>query len=145
MRNGFPVFDATVQETNLWLGAVQAGLSPCDQRHAYAALQAVLHVLRDRLPLVGVLGLSAQLPLLLRGIALEGWRPHDGLSDVRDLPGFAAAVGARLPHDFPRPVDDVPPAVLAVIAAMLAPGEAGKIVRLLPEPLRAAWPVAVAA
>jgi uncharacterized protein (DUF2267 family) len=145
MRTGFAVFDATIQETNLWLGAVQAALPSCDQRQAYAALQAVLHVLRDRLPLPGVLDLSAQLPLLLRGITLEGWRPHEGLSAVRDLQGFAEAVARRLPHDFPEPAREVAEAVLAVIAAKLAPAEASRIGRLLPEPLRTAWPHAVAA
>ncbi len=140
MRTGFAVFDDTVQETSLWLGAVQAGLPSCDQGQAYTALRAVLHVLRDRLPLAGVLGLSMQLPHLLRGIALEGWRPHDGLSDVRDVDAFAAAVGARLPDNFPRSASEVVQTVLAVIAAKLAPEDVGKIPRLLPAPLRTTWP-----
>lgn len=41
--------------------------------HAYNALRAVLHALRDRLPPDVAVHLGAQLPMLVRGIYYEGW------------------------------------------------------------------------
>ena len=145
MSTGLAVFDTTVQETNGWLKAVEAQLPPCDRPQAYNALRAVLQVLRDRLPLAGVLGLSAQLPLLLRGVALEGWRPTDGVSAMRDPEAFAVAVAERLSADFPRPSLDATRAVLAVLAARLDPGEVRKLMHLLPESLRDLWPASASA
>ena len=86
MSTGLPVFDTTVQASNAWLNAIEARFPPCDRQQAYAAFRAAGHVLRDRLPMEAVLGLSAQLPMLLRGVFLEGWRPDEGALDIRGLP-----------------------------------------------------------
>jgi len=68
MSTGLAVFDTSVQETNEWLRAIEQRLRPCERQQAYTALRAVLHVLRDRLPTDAVLGLSAQVPMLMRGL-----------------------------------------------------------------------------
>lgn len=139
MTTGLPVFDATLQETNEWLKMVEARLSRCDRQQAYAALRAVLHVLRDRLPQEAVLGLSAQLPMLVRGFFLEGWRPADGPSDIRQPEAFADAVAQRLPPGFPRQADSVIHAVLQTLASRIDPRETEKLIGHLPPPLRALW------
>ncbi|MFN3514438.1 MAG: DUF2267 domain-containing protein [Phenylobacterium sp.] len=140
MSAGLAVFDTTVQQSNEWLKLVEARLKPCDRQQAYGALRAVLHVLRDRLPPEAVLGLSAQLPMLLRGLYLEGWRSADGPSDLRSLQDFADAVAERLPPAFPRQPNEAAEAVFAALAARLDPGEVRKIIEHLPTPLRRAWP-----
>jgi hypothetical protein len=48
--SGVAVLDRTVQETNVWLRIVAEQLHFEDRQHAYIALRAVLHALRDRLP-----------------------------------------------------------------------------------------------
>lgn len=140
MSAGLAVFDTTVQETNGWLKDVEARLPPCDRQQAYGALRAVLHVLRDRLPLEGTLGLSAQLPMLLRGVFLEGWRPLAAPLDIDDLDRFADEVAARLPPAFPRQPNEAVEAVFAVLGARLDPGETRKLVAHLPRRMRPAWP-----
>jgi uncharacterized protein (DUF2267 family) len=45
---GLPIFDETIQKTNIWLNEIAPALD-CDRHHAYQALRAVLHCLRDRL------------------------------------------------------------------------------------------------
>ncbi|RYG85384.1 MAG: DUF2267 domain-containing protein, partial [Alphaproteobacteria bacterium] len=102
MSTGLAVFDTTVQETNAWLKLIEQRLPPCDRGDAYSALRAVLHVLRDHLPQEAVLSLSAQLPMLMRGFFLEGWRPVNGASRIRDPEGFLQAVEQKLPDRFPR-------------------------------------------
>jgi uncharacterized protein (DUF2267 family) len=139
MSTGLPVFDTTVQETNEWLRAIEAQLRPCSRQQAYGALRAVVHVLRDRLPLEATAGLSAQLPILLRGVFFEGWRPGDGQSDVRSLQEFADLVNAELPPGFPRQANEAVEAVFAVIRSRLDQGEVRKLADHLPSPLRSAW------
>lgn len=143
MTTGLAVFDTTLQETNEWLNAISEKLQPCDRHGAYAALRAVLHVLRDRLPEHAVLGLSAQVPMLVRGFMLEGWRPSDEPTNIRDPDEFAQAVADRLPPKFPREPQAALTAVFDVLAVQLDPGEVRKVVGYLPEPLRGYWPAFV--
>lgn len=140
MSTGLPVFDTTVQETNLWLKDVESRLPPCDRQEAYAALRAVLHVLRDRLPTEAVLGLSAQLPMLLRGVFLEGWRPAAGPTAIRDPKVFAGEVVEHLAPTFPCLPKDTVAAVFAVLAQQLDPGEVSKLGQYLPPRLRGLFP-----
>ena len=140
MTTGLAVFDTTLRETNEWLRLIEERLRPCDRQQAYSALRAVLHVLRDRLPEHAVLGLSAQVPMLVRGILLEGWRPGDGPSSIRDPDEFAEAVGEHFPPKFPREPQAALAAVLEVISMRITDGEVQKMIRCLPEPLRVFWP-----
>jgi uncharacterized protein (DUF2267 family) len=140
MSSGPAVFDTTLQESNEWLKAIEQRLRPCDRQQAYAALRAVLHVLRDRLPMDAVLALSAQLPMLIRGLFLEGWRPQDGAPKFHNLDEMAFAVGDHLPPSFPRESPAAIEAVFEVLADKVDPGETTKLISHLPVSLRAHWP-----
>src|SRR5882757_3513437 len=67
---GLAVFDETVQKTNRWLKEIAEELG-VDRPHAYRALRAVLHGLRDRLTIDETAQLGDQLPMLIRGIYFE--------------------------------------------------------------------------
>lgn len=140
MSTGLPVFDTTVKETNEWLRAIETRLQPCDRQQAYVALRAALHVIRDRLPTDAVLGLSAQLPMLVRGFFLEGWRPSNGPTAIRDPEEFSNAVAALLPPSFPREPGAVIEVVAAVLSQQVNEDEARKVVQHMPSTLRAFWP-----
>lgn len=74
MTSGHPTFDHTVQEANIWLKAVAEQLHFEERRHAYSALRATLHALRDRLTPESAVHFGAQLPMVVRGLYYEGWR-----------------------------------------------------------------------
>ena len=76
-NTGYRAFDATVDKTNQVLKAIEEAYQwPKERRQqSYAALRAVLHALRDRLPVQESADLAAQLPVLIRGIYYEGWDP----------------------------------------------------------------------
>lgn len=71
---GFRVFDSTVQKTNVVLRAIEEAYGwPADRRiQSYTALRAVLHALRDRLPVEESADVAARLPMLLRGLYYDG-------------------------------------------------------------------------
>jgi uncharacterized protein (DUF2267 family) len=72
-ESGVAALDHTIQETNIWLKELAERLHLQDRHHAYAALRAVLHALRDRLTPETAVHLGAQLPMLVRGLYYEGW------------------------------------------------------------------------
>lgn len=139
MSTGLAVFDTTVQESNEWLIAIEQRLRPCDRQQSYAALRAALHALRDRLPIEGVLSLSAQLPMLLRGVFLEGWRAGPA-GEARNPVEFCADIARRLPPAFPREPNAVAEAAFEVLTDKVDLGEARKLIMMLPAPLRPLWP-----
>jgi len=135
------VLDHTVQQTNLWLKRLVDDHHFRDRPQAYAALRAVLHVLRDRLTPEQAVHLGAQLPTLVRGIFYEGWRIADTPSKERNVDAFADHVGRELPPGFQRDPLGTAEAVFAVLGAEIDPGEMAKVGKALPEPIRKLWPV----
>lgn len=69
-------FDGAVQKAHLWIKQVQEEARLVDRGSAYSALRAGLHALRDCLPADGVLKLGAHLPLLIKGVLFDGWKPR---------------------------------------------------------------------
>ena len=74
---GLPIFDETVQLSNLWLNDLMDELSWKDKKRAYRILRATLHALRDRLTPHEAVHLGAQLPMLIRGLYYENWHMKD--------------------------------------------------------------------
>ena len=60
--------DHTIQETNVWLKAVEEDLQLDNRQQAYNALRAALHGLRDRVQPKFAIKLGAQLPIPMRGV-----------------------------------------------------------------------------
>jgi uncharacterized protein (DUF2267 family) len=65
-----------VQTIQIWLKELKDKGELADEAAAYSVLRSVLHQLRDRLTLEESVDLGAQLPLIVRGLYYEGWRPH---------------------------------------------------------------------
>jgi uncharacterized protein (DUF2267 family) len=134
------VLDHTVQETNIWLKAIAEQLHFHDRHHAYNALRAVLHALRDRLPPEVAVHLGAQFPMLVRGIYYEGWHMAGKPTKDRSVQEFASHVQSGLPPQFPMDPLTVAQGVLEILWEKLDPGEFAKLKNHLPEQLRSLRP-----
>ena len=131
------VFERTLQKTNLWLTAVMAELDTDDRHKAYSALRATLHALRDRLTVDEAAQLAAQLPLLIRGIYYENWRPAGTPLKERHQEQFLEHVRQDLPDE---DAERVVRAVFAVIAGYITAGELDDVYWMLPAGVRELWP-----
>jgi uncharacterized protein (DUF2267 family) len=123
-------FHITLQKTGEWLRDIRALLQWESDQRAYLALRAVLHTLRDRLPVVEAVHLGTQLPMLVRGFYFEGWTPLDKpLKFTHDEFLMAVASYFREPGVNPMQVTR---AVIETMGEHIDPGELAKLVRVLP-------------
>lgn len=141
-ESGVAALDHTVQETNVWLKGVAKELHFEERHHAYSALRAVLHALRDRLTPDSAVHLGAQFPLLIRGIYYEGWHLAGKPTTDRSVQEFADHVLQELPPKFPMDPLTASRGVFEVLWERLDPGESAKVIDHLPLPLKNLWPTA---
>jgi len=138
---GLDVFDKTVQTTNIWLDEIMAAMGP-DRHVAWHILGAVLHPLRDRLPLDEAAHLGAQLPLLVRGLYYDRWHPASGVHKDRHLEEFLARVADGLKDIRPVNTREAVRTVFRVLATHISRGQADEVAATLPSEIRALWPSA---
>jgi uncharacterized protein (DUF2267 family) len=133
---GVTALDHTIQETNVWLKAVEEELELDSRQQAYNALRAVLHALRDRVPPEVAIKLGAQLPILLRGLYFENWHAAGTPTRERHAGEFADHVAMELPQQFPIDPLTVVRGVFEILWEKLDPGEFEKLMHHLPAPIR---------
>lgn len=142
---GFDVFDRAVHTANVWLKDLQEVLEWDERRHAYAAFRAVIHTLRDRLPVEEAVHLGEQLPMLLSGVYYSGWRPSTTPRRFRDRDAFLGRVAEELRVSVPdADPEHATRSVFDVLAQHVTSGELRDVVALLPEDLRDLWTTPVA-
>jgi uncharacterized protein (DUF2267 family) len=142
---GLDVFDRTLQETNLWLKDVMGAMGVPEERQdehlrqrAYQALRSVLVTLRDRLPADLAAALGAQMPLLVRGIFYEGYRPAKQPDAFRNEGEFARRV-QEYSQNHPIEPEEAMRAVFSVLENRLTDGLNEKVFQALPQDARAHW------
>src|SRR5206468_1156534 len=116
-------FDSTVQTTNHWLNEIMERMNWDEPQKAYHALRAVLHALRDRLPVNHAAALGAQLPMLVRGIYYEGWNPKRAPLKERKKADFVYHTREAFRDSPLIDAEEVTRAVLHVIAKHISKGE----------------------
>jgi len=131
--------NSAVQKTYEWLVDVEQELHTDDRQVAYHALRAVLHALRDRLPVEEAAHLAAELPVFLRGLYYEGWRPCHK-PDKLDFAGFLARVAASYEAGPSLDPLRITHAVMAVLDRRVAAGEMNDIRGALPKNFIELWP-----
>jgi uncharacterized protein (DUF2267 family) len=128
-----------VQTLQEWLKELQTEGELADEAAAYAILRSVLHQLRDRLTLEEGVDLGAQLPLIVRGLYFEGWRPRAVPRKVRSKEKFLDELSKDiLPHTYP--VEWAVSTVFALLARHCDPGEISDVIGQLPAEIKELWP-----
>jgi uncharacterized protein (DUF2267 family) len=137
---GLEVFDSTLQQTNEWLGDISAALGWGDRQLAYEALRGTLHAVRDHLPVDEAAHLSAQLPMLVRGIFYEGWDPSRVPVRERSREEFLRRVAEAFRGAARVSPEEAARAVLMVLAGRVSAGQFDQVRAMMPEEVRGLWP-----
>ncbi|MEK9285642.1 MULTISPECIES: DUF2267 domain-containing protein [unclassified Bradyrhizobium] len=133
-----PAFESTFQTTHVWLKEIEqdAGF---DAQLSWHVLGVILRAIRDRLPLGLAAHLGSQLPLLVRGIYYDQFRPSELPGHARTLDEFLKTMEPEM--RFTKTVDskDALRAVFHVLSRHLTSGQAANVREALPEEVRALW------
>lgn len=131
--------DRSVHKTSLWLRDISDAIEDNRRQMAYHALRGVLFALRDRLSPSELFDLSAQLPLLIRGVLFEGYRP-EGKPETYGRDVFLERVQTELQAMGGGTPERMTRAVLGVLNNHISIGEIEDLRMSLPKQLRLLWP-----
>ena len=111
-----------------------------DPEAAFAALRATLPVLRERLTVEEAADLAAQMPVYIRGMFYQGWRPAEPVWKERHIDAFLDRVDEVFRDHEGIPVEVAVKGVFALLAERVSAGEIRDIRSILPADLRKLWP-----
>ncbi|MEH6645985.1 DUF2267 domain-containing protein [Sulfitobacter sp.] len=137
---GLEVIDHTVQLTHEWINELRERLDWGSSRDAARLLRVTLALIRDHLNNEEMAQLSAQMPLLIRGMFFEGWQPaHTPVRD-RNAVHFIGAIEKQV-GDVQgwRGLEDIV-AVFRTINSKISEGEVSDVKAGFPQSIRDMWP-----
>jgi uncharacterized protein (DUF2267 family) len=143
MSDAAGLFSETIAKTDQWLSELARIGGYTSSAQAYTVLHAVLHTLRDRLTVDEAAQLGAQLPLLIRGVYYEGWKPAAMPGRQRTKAELLGRVAGRLGNCRVDP-EAACRAVFTLLERHISPGEIKEVKQMLHHRLRDLWPEAVA-
>ena len=127
------------QQAQEWIKAL-AARSPFEvEDQAYSYARAVRHALRDRLTVEEAVHFGSQLPLLIRGIYYDGWKPSKVPDKIKSMTEFYARVEESFPGlARPTTIDPVyaTNTVLHFLEEHIDPGEMRHVKGQLPRELQ---------
>lgn len=131
-------------KAELWINQMREQLAIEDEERAYLALRAGLHALRERLTVEEAAHLAAQLPMMIRGLFFEGWRPGGRRHTVRSRESFLEAIEREMPHGR-IPPEVVARAVFHLLEKHVSEGQLDNVRHSLPHQVANLWqhPVAL--
>lgn len=136
---GISSIDHAPQVVAEWLNQLCDDLGWHDTGRAYLLLRTTLHALRDYLTPEEAANLSAQLPLLLRGIYFDGWTPARTPSAARDKDSFFRRIEADFETWPLRNTEEAVVAVFDLLRRRISPAQIDRIARSMRQPLRELW------
>lgn len=142
MQNASHVFAEPVANAQTWLHQIRDELGGwMTDDYSLQALRAALHILRDQLTVDQMAHLSAQLPILVRGIYFEDWVPSRTPARERHEAIFLSRATSYF-HGKGRMPDpkEVLMGVYRVLHHHISEGESRKLYNALPADLKALWP-----
>lgn len=136
-----PLFQSSLENTEHWMDDVMSELGYDDPAVAFCTLRAVVHALRDRLTPAEAADLASNMPMLIRGIFFEGWRPTalDRPARYRHKQEFLDRVSAVYTRLQEEDVEKTVAGIFRVLSRHIPQGEIADIKNQLPEDVRALW------
>lgn len=133
---GLRQFDETLHLTNTWLKEIMDELDWSDRSAAYRALRTTLHALRDHLTVDDGAHLAAQLPMMLKGVFYDGWKPAHCGGGGRSAAEFLKPIADAFDADPNIEARAVASSVFKVLSAHVSEGEVDHVRHALPKPIR---------
>lgn len=130
------VLDHSVETTNIWLADMADELGTDDRMEAYRVLRAFLHTLRDRLTVQEAADLAAQLPVVIRGIFFQDWRPRRTPRTYRDRCEFLRRFAEEAGIDGETSISFAAEAATRVLRRHISAGEVEDVLAVLPTDVR---------
>jgi len=131
-----------LEEANVFFKDVAIELgNPLDTEHAFRVTVAFFHTLRDRITTEESMHVVSQLPMILKGLYVDGWKMHDAVDRTDTLAEFLEEVrnnslrtaGRDFGND-QQAIDNLS-AVIRVLRKYIDEGEMRHIRQQLPEPI----------
>ena len=139
-KNGLEAFDRTLDKTHQFINDVAQATEVEDKHIAFIGAKAVLHALRDRIPLEEAAQLGSQFPVLLAGFYYQGWKPAATPTKERSVDAFLNKVKDNLPEgDYPTGIETLTRGVFATLSQWVTAGEIDDVVNMLPEDVQSLW------
>jgi uncharacterized protein (DUF2267 family) len=129
------IFDRTNEKSTEWVKEMMEELGLENPEAALHALRAGLHALRDRLTVEEAAELAAQLPMTIRGLFFESWRPAGKPLRIRHPNEFLALVIANYSPRTDAYADDIVRATFRILRRHVSAGEITDVLTSLPERL----------
>ncbi|NBB76591.1 MAG: DUF2267 domain-containing protein [Bacteroidetes bacterium] len=137
--NGQVNFEKTANEATSWVQQIAKKAGQPDRPDwALSALKSVLQTLRDRTPLQEVFHLSAQMPVLIRGLYFEGYKPT-GKPDKMNAKQFLERIESDLGENNEISAEQALYAVLNLLYEKISEGEMEDIRRSMPADIQKLW------
>ncbi|MGV8948126.1 MAG: DUF2267 domain-containing protein [Candidatus Paracaedibacter sp.] len=128
-----PILENNIHQTMDWIYAIEEACrwDEENQKKAFTALRAVLHEIRDLLPLERAAQLSAQLPIVIRGIFFENWHPrYIPVQEIKKNDFLEAIAQSLYPYQDMN-VEETTKGVLQVLGEKLPSGELENIIQYM--------------
>jgi uncharacterized protein (DUF2267 family) len=131
------LFHNAGETATVWVKQMAEELGIHDEAEALAALRAGLQALRDRLGVEEVAQLSAQLPLLVRGMFFENWDPTGNPLRLRHRDEFLALVRNKYEPRWQLAPEQIVQALFRLLETHVSQGEITHIMLTLPREIGA--------
>ena len=139
--NGLAVFDRTLEKTHQFINDVAQEIKIEDKHIVFTGIKAVLHSLRDRIPLEEAAQLGSQFPVMLAGFYYQGWKPAATPTKERSVSAFVDKVRGNLPNgDYPVEIKALIEGVFAVLSKWVTEGEIVDVANMLPKDVQEFYP-----
>ena len=132
-------FTQAAQQAQQWVNELADDLN-WDERRAYRLLRSALQALRDWLSPEEMADLSAQLPVLIRGVYFEGWNALGSPVWERSKQDFVARVEGDFADDMLYDADAAISAVFRLLDRHVSHGEIVQVRNSMKKSLRHLWP-----